>query len=232
MDRPSLLVIVRHAESERNVAKKGNLYFADEEARQIIKGIPDYKISLTPAGIIQARLTGPQIRKKFGIFDYIYHSGYNRTIQTMEEILQAYTEEEIAKMKIRMNPFIYERHSGYTYDMTTEEVNRYFPWLDDYWNTFGGFFSQPPGGESLAQVVERVYIFTNMLFRDRCGQKVLVITHGGTLRCIRFILERWDFDRVKSWPAGQSPRNSSVTTYEYDQATQRLELAEYNSVFY
>ena len=53
--RPALLVIVRHAESERNKIKKDQTYFADEEARKSIKGIPDNKISLTAEGIEQAK---------------------------------------------------------------------------------------------------------------------------------------------------------------------------------
>lgn len=232
MNRPTLLVIVRHAESERNEAKKGNTYFADEEARSIVKGISDDKINLTPKGIIQAEKTGPVIYNKYGIFDYVYHSGYSRTIQTMEGVLKAYSDEEKIKMKIRMNPFIYERHTGYTYDMTEDEAKKNFPWLQEYWNTFGGFFSQPPGGESLAQVVQRVYIFINMLFRDRAGKKILVFTHGGTLRCFRFILERWNFDQAKSWPEGQSPENCGVTVYSYHNDTKRLELDEYNQVFW
>jgi len=232
MDRPRLLVFVRHAESERNKAKKGNIFFADEEARSIVKGIPDDKINLTTNGFMQAEKTGPAIRNQFGVFDYIYHSGFSRTIQTMEGILKAYLEEEKNKMNIRVNPFIYERHTGYAYDMTEEEVRKNFPWLQEYWNTFGGFFAQPPGGESLAQVVQRVYIFINMLFRDRKGQKVLVFTHGGTLRCIRFILERWTFDQAKSWPKGHSPANCGLTVYSFHKNTKKLELDEYNKVFW
>ena len=232
MNKPSLLVVVRHAESERNKAKKGNTYFADEEARSVVKGIPDDKIGLTPEGFIQAEKTGPAIYDKYGSFDYVYHSGYTRTIQTMEGVLKAYSSEEKDKMKIRMNPFIYERHTGYAYDMTEDEVQKNFPWLQEYWNTFGGFFSQPPGGESLAQVVQRVYTFINMLFRDRCGQKILVFTHGGTLRCLRFILERWNFDQAKSWSTAQVPQNCSVTTYSYHSDTKRLELDGYNKVFW
>ena len=42
--------------------------------------------------------------------------------------------------------------------------------------------ARPPGGESIAQVVERVHSFIDILIRDRAGERVLVITHGGTLR--------------------------------------------------
>src|SRR5262249_32089596 len=139
MKRPCLLVLVRHGESERNIAKKGNTYYLDEESRKSIRGVPDHEISLTDRGLRQSKETGLALRERFGIFDYLYHSGYTRTIETAEGILQAYTEEERSQIKIRHNLFIRERDPGFSYDMTTAEAEAAFPWLRDYWNTFGGF---------------------------------------------------------------------------------------------
>lgn len=232
MKRPAMLAIVRHAESERNKAKMGRTFFADEYARKDVKGIPDHKIALTPLGISQAKKTGEILRKRFGTFDYAYHSGYLRTEQTLENILSAWPKEERAKIKIRSNPFVRERDSGYTYEMTEEEAERYFPWLQDYWRTFGGFFGRPVGGESLAQVAERVYLFINMLFRDRRGKKVLVITHGGTIRAFRFLLEHWDYERALHWPKGEEPENCGLTLYESEPDGEHLRLKEYNTIYW
>lgn len=232
MDRPNRLVLVRHAESARNEAKRGSTYFADDAARLTVQGVPDHSNPLTSRGLMQAEQTGRIVREKFGTFDYVYHSGYQRTIQTVDQILAAYSPEERNKMKIRSNLFIRERDPGHTYDMTEQEAEAAFPWLRDYWQTFGGFFARPPGGESLADVVERVYIFLNMLFRDRAGQNVLIGMHGGTLRCFRYILERWDYEQALKWPPGESPANCGVTVYEYNQQLRRLELKTYNEVFW
>jgi hypothetical protein len=38
--RPALVVFARHAESARNVAKKGNRFFIDDEARKSVQGVP------------------------------------------------------------------------------------------------------------------------------------------------------------------------------------------------
>ena len=230
MDRPSLLLLVRHAESERNRVKRGAVYFADEEMRRTVKGIPDHKIPITPDGIVQARMTGWAIRDRFGVFDYVYHSGYERTKQTTELILDAYKPEDRALMQVRANHFLRERDPGHTYDMTEAEADLAFPFLRDYWATMGGFFAVPPGGESLAQVVQRVYLFLNTIFRDRAGERVAVVTHGGTLRAFRFLLERWDYDRALKWPPGESPKNCSLTVNELDRALRRLSLKEYNTV--
>jgi len=228
--RPLQLVLIRHAESVRNKVKKGTTYFADEEARKTVKGIPDNKIPLTDEGVIQAQKTGVYLKKRFGTPDYFYHSGYLRTIQTLDAILGAFSKEEQARINVRMNQFTRERDPGYAYDMTTEEAEAAFPWLHDHWNTFGGFFARPPGGESLSDVSQRVYAFLNTLFRDRAGKKVWAVIHGGTLRAFRFILEHWTYDQALKWPEGNSPENCSITVYEFSKSEQRLVLGEYNTV--
>lgn len=230
--RPSLLVLVRHAESQRNAAKKGTTYFADEYARAQVKGIPDNKIPITELGWEQARKTGLYLKERFGMFDYIYNSGYLRTVETTEGILEAYTKEEREKIKVRENHFIRERHAGYTYDMTKEEAEGYFPWLPEYFKTHGGYIATPVGGESLATVTQRVYTFINTLFRDRKEKKILVVTHGGTLRCFRAILEHWNYDQAESWAPGESPKNCSITTYSYDKLAGSLKLQEHNTIAY
>jgi len=232
MNRPSLLVFIRHAESVRNEAKRGSVYFNDDEARRGVEGIPDHLIPLTEEGLGQAARTGPALRRKFGAPDYLYHSGYRRAVQTADGLLAAYTAKERSKIQIRQHLFIRERDPGYAYDMTKDEVAAAFPFMDQYWKTFGGFFAKPIGGESLAQVTERAYMFLNMLFRDRAGQKVFVVTHGGTLRCFRFLLERWDYEQALRWPPGQSPKNCGLTVYAYDKTQGRLLLKEHNTILW
>ena len=230
INRPIQLIIIRHGQSIRNKSKPGAIYFENEEARQGICGIPDHKIPLTEEGMVQAEKTGDALREKFGIPDYVYHSGYVRTEQTLEGILKAFSERERLKIKIRMNQFIRERDPGYAYDMTKKEAEKYFPWLKGHWKTFGGYFSRPVGGESLADVSQRVHTFLNSIFRDRAGKKVWIVTHGGTIRTFRFLLERWNYNQALSWPEGQRPKNCGVTVYNFDPKNGRLVLQEYNTV--
>jgi broad specificity phosphatase PhoE len=232
VQRPALLVIVRHAESARNQAKKGSVYFADDAARRIVRGTPDHLVELTEDGHKQALETGIAVRERFGVFDYVYTSGYLRTDQTAEGILAAYTDAERERMNVRMNLFIRERDSGFAYDMTEAEAEAAFPWLSEYWQTFGGFMARPPGGESLADVVARVHTFLNTLFRDRAGQKIMVVTHGGTIRCLRFALERWNYEQAQKWPPGQAPANCGVTAYRCAESGDRMELEDYNTVYW
>lgn len=230
VQRPAILVLVRHAESARNVAKKGNTFFLDDESRKAVQGIADHDVPITDEGRRQAELTGRALRAEFGAFDYVYHSGYRRTQQTAEHLLAAYSVEEREAMRMRHHLFLRERDAGWTYDMTTAEAEAAFPWLQGYWDTFGRFFARPPGGESLAQVAERVYLFLGMLFRDRAQQRVLVVSHGGTLRVFRYLLERWTHDEfLDRWESEHIP-NCAVTSYASDAEAGRLMLRGLNVV--
>lgn len=235
MQRPALLVIVRHAESLRNAVKQGNVYMPDDESASFVLGTPDHRIPITPEGHRQARETGVVLREKFGIFDVVYDSGYLRTQETLDEILSAYTSEERARMKRRISHLLRERDSGYTYDMTMDEVDEHFPYFREYWKQFGYFYSRPPGGESQSDVCERVFRFIGMLFKQRAGKKVLIVTHGGTSRAFRFNLEKWtaeDYERDSDSGRRHSLLNCGLIVYCYNETTGRLELEECGNTYW
>jgi broad specificity phosphatase PhoE len=211
---PALLVLVRHGESVRNVAKRANRFFLDDEARKHVRGIPDHRIPLSDEGRRQAIEAGRALRERFGPFDQVYHSGYLRTVDTTKHLLDAYPPDERARIRVRHHLFIRERDPGYAYDMTDAEATAAFPWLQDYWTTFGPFFARPPGGESLAQVCERVYTFLQKLSRTMGGKRVLIVTHAGTIWCIRYVLERWTYDEAEHRFRTERIPNASITSYE------------------
>lgn len=232
IDRPLQLVLVRHAESIRNQVKQDASFFADETARDKVRGITDEEVSLTERGVAQARITGHVLRQGFGVFDSIYHSGYKRTTETVEEMLKSYSEAERERINVRTSLFIRERDSGYAYDMTESEAKKQFPWMEEYWKTFGGFFAVPPGGESYAQVAQRIYLFLDTIFRDRQVQKVLVVSHAGAIRAFRFLLEQWSYGEAVQATVEQKPLNCGVTVYDYEKARSRLVLKSYNTIYY
>jgi broad specificity phosphatase PhoE len=230
--RPALLVLVRHGQSQRNIVKKQNRFYLDDESRKSVKGVPDHLIELTDEGRRQSAVTGASLRDTYGTFDYIVHSGYRRTMQTLDEILTAYTPEERARMVVRHHLFVRERDGGHAYDMTDAEAQAAFPWLNDYWTTFGPFFARPPGGESLADVSQRVYAFLQKLTRTMAGRRVLVVTHGGTMWCFRYVLERWTYEEAERRFNTESNANCSVTAYRFNGASGRLELGDCAKTFW
>jgi broad specificity phosphatase PhoE len=225
-------VLVRHGESLRNVAKKDSVFFADDESRRSVYGVADHRIPLTVEGKRQAIATGVKLYERFGSFDAVYHSGYQRTIETAEGLLAAFPEAARRSMIPQANLFIRERDAGYSYDMTTNEAEAAFPYMREYWQTTGSFFARSPGGESIAQVVERIHSFLDILVRDRSGERVLVVTHGQALRAFRFLLEHWSYDQAETLMHSDPAHNCSVTSYLYSQERRHLVLEEYNRVYW
>ena len=223
---------MRHAESERNVAKKGNRFFLDDETRKSVRGVADHKTALTARGILQASRTGVALRRDYGLFDHAYHSGYRRTRETLQHLLSAYADDERTRIQLRHHLFLRERDTGYTFDMTTAEAEAAFPWLQPYWDTYGPIFGRPPGGESLADVAKRAYLFLGMLFRRCGGQRVLVVTHGGTLWMFRMLLECWSWEEAEERFRSGSVPQCSVTDYAYDAGAGRLVLRDLTRVFW
>ncbi len=228
--RPKELDIFRHALSQRNSAKQ-TTFFADEYARKGIAGIPDHEIPLAePAGPVQCTQTGVYLAGhplEYPIPDAIYFSDYRRTRQTMDGVLAAYPPEVRAHIQIYPDVSLRERDSGYAYDMTEAEARKHFPYLQGYWKTFGPFFARPPGGESFADMAERLTAFWKLVCDRHPNQVVWFFCHGGPVRLFRYILEGWSFRDVVNWQY-ESPDNCGITKYRFDARTGEPLLAHYN----
>jgi 2,3-bisphosphoglycerate-dependent phosphoglycerate mutase len=229
---PSLVVVVRHAESLRNRVKKGNPFLPSDESAAVLEGVPDHRIPITDRGYMQALAIGPCIRRDFGLFDVIYHSGYLRTVQTMDAVLEAYSSDEISRMKIRENAMIGERKAGYTYDMDEAQAKEHFPYLEKHFKHAGPFYATPIGGQSQFDLSQIVYTFIGELRRIRAGKSVLIFSHGGTIRSIRYRLERWTVQQYEDKYQAEAPENCGVTVYRYSEHTGRLDLEEFNRLYW
>jgi 2,3-bisphosphoglycerate-dependent phosphoglycerate mutase len=229
---PSQLVLIRHAESERNRVKKNNRFLPNDESANIVRGVPDYLIPLTARGHAQAAAIGPSVRERFGIFDTVYDSTYIRTRQTRDGVLNAYKTDEVAQMKIRSNHWLRERFPGYAYDMTDVEVDSHFPWLQKHFDDFGMFYATPVGGESLETLCRTIHNFIGILRRVRAGKRVCIFSHGGTIRAFRYNLEKWEPQDFMDRYGTEQPENCGVTVYDYSKATGRLVLTEFNRVYW
>jgi broad specificity phosphatase PhoE len=210
---PALLVVARHAESVRNVAKAGQVFFPDPDARRGLEGEADHVAGLTDTGRDQARALGERLADEFGAFDIVFHSGYRRTRDTAEFVLAA-TPASAPAPTVREHIFLRERDAGYTFNMTTAEADTAFPWLQEYWRTVGPFFARPPGGESLADVAGRVQLFFESCERELADRRVLLVTHAGTMRMIRFLLEGWTHDEAPERWRREPVGNASFVAYE------------------
>ncbi|MDE1970591.1 MAG: histidine phosphatase family protein [Patescibacteria group bacterium] len=232
IQRPALLVIVRHGESLRNVIKDGDPYLPRKPGAEVLREISDPDTPLTARGHAQARHTGVALRERFGTFDVAYDSGYRRAHETLDGILAAYTSEERAKIKRRESHLIRERDSGYAATMYVEDVKKILPDYRNYWHVMGKFYPWPLGGESQAAVCDRVYQFIGMLFKQRARKRVLVVSHGHTIRAFRFNLEKWTARKYHENAVSQKIPNCGVFVYRYNYKTRRLELMESGTTYW
>jgi broad specificity phosphatase PhoE len=230
---PEEVVLVRHAQSWTNKLKAHSpIFFHNDAARSLIAGIPDHKIDLTPEGVRQAIVTGVAMEGKGFVFDYAYHTGYLRTKRSQKLQLDAYPEEERKKIRIQCNIFLREREPGFTYNITSMEAEQYFPWLQEYWKTHGPVFARPPGGESIADVVQRVYLGRKDIYRETAGKQIRIDLHGRTLAAWRFIEEDWDYEQLEAFVQKGDHKNCGVTVYRYSKEENKMILKEYNTCYW
>ncbi|MBI3046020.1 MAG: histidine phosphatase family protein [Candidatus Harrisonbacteria bacterium] len=228
------LILIRHAESLRNVVETGTFYKNNQE-RDKVGLMRDCLVPLTEKGRRQARKTGRALKKRYGVPDYFFYSPYVRAKDTMNDILGAYNPEEVKLMSIKEELLIRERDSGYCHNLIEAEIRQNFPWFLEYWHWAPILERVPIGGESILQIAEgRLSLFLKKVRELPCELgpvKIAVVSHGRAIIGLRYLLEGWDYERANYEIEHNNPRNSSVTVYTMNCfGDAKLEFT--NKVFY
>ncbi len=234
MNTPKLLVLVRHGFSLANEVKLGDGYYVSAENAGKIENVSDEDVPLTDAGRHQAVMTGPFIREAYGTFDAVYDSGYARAVSTRQAMLGAYPTDELLVMETRECYLVRERERGYTFAMTAGDARGHFPWAQKHFEKFGHFYNRSPGGQSHADMCLQVDHFLDKLNQEWAGKKVLVVTHGHTIRAFRYLLEGWtpkSFNEMMNRDACVTD-NCGVTEYRQNLASNKLELVSFNKIYW
>lgn len=178
MTLPERLTLVRHGESEANVAK--GLVKAGKK-RFIPKSFSkrhDSFMRLTPAGVEQANIAGQWLKDNMEIpFDRFYVSPHVRTQETASQL--RLNGQWLVDDRFR------ERDWGevYSHEIMDEETKRVKNLHEYYW--------KPVGGESLATGVRlRVESVMNSLYRRKGIHHVLAVSHGEFIRQFQVVAER------------------------------------------
>jgi probable phosphoglycerate mutase len=153
----SRLVIVRHGETEWNVAGR-------------IQGHTDSP--LTAAGLAQAEAIGARLAKES--FDCLVSSDLGRAWRTAEAIARRTGHEIVPDERIR------ERNFGVGEGLTYDEVDARFPQAFSRTRETDPEYVIP-GGESRRQLYERVRDAFESIAREAAGGRVAVVCHGGVL---------------------------------------------------
>jgi 2,3-bisphosphoglycerate-dependent phosphoglycerate mutase len=166
----SLLVLVRHGQSEWNLENR----FTGET-----------DVELTPKGRMEACVAGDKLRG-FG-FAHAFTSLLIRAIETLQLILH---ETGQIDCPITRDHALNERNYGQLQGLNKSEVaQEYGAEQVALWRR--SFSVRPPGGESLADTAARVLPYyrgtIEPILRD--GKNVLIVAHGNSLRALMMLLE-------------------------------------------
>jgi alpha-ribazole phosphatase len=133
------------------------------------------EVDLTPQGVAQFGMLALRLKNKE--LRAIYSSDLSRCLRGAQTIAQEHALQPIPVPELR------ELHIGHWEGKTWQELKASYPeqWqarLDDLVNY------QVPGGESLAQMAERVRAAVRRIVAAHPGEEVLVVGHGGVNRVI------------------------------------------------
>ena len=190
--KPANIFICRHGESEGNVDKA------------VYAVTPDYALKLTPKGITQAKELGITLGNRIGDSSIqFYVSPFWRTRQTYVGIRESFIHD--LKYKYYEDPRIREQEWGQ--DM--ESRDGYKDKVEEYRDSYGHFYYRfRDGGESCADVYDRVSDFLGTLHRDfekkDFPENCVIVTHGMTMR---LMIMRWFHVSVEEFESWSNPKN-------------------------
>jgi NAD+ kinase len=199
MTMPLDLVLVRHGESEGNVA------FGSSRRGDPSHFTPDFlarhssKWRLTEKGVQQARAAGHWVRQHLApTFDRYYVAEFLRAMETAAHL-------GFAEARWRCEFYLRERDWGIFDRMSWQERReRYGEELKR--REMDTFFWTPPGGESMADLCLRIDRVLDTLHRECVDRRVILICHGEVMWAFRVRLERMPQDRYRELDSSRDPQ--------------------------
>ena len=211
---PSRLWLVRHGQSQGNVARDeahqaGDLLI-DLEWR-------DVDVPLSELGHRQADATGrwfaglPEAERP----EILLSSPYVRARQTAEAICQAGGLSGSAKSTI-LDERLREREFGVFDGLTTKGIREKYPDEAAHRAKMGKFYHRPPGGESWADVILRLRSALNSIIIQYEGRRVLIVCHQVVVLCMRYIIEELTEAEILDIDRQAEILNCGICAYDFD----------------
>ncbi len=211
---PERLYIVRHGESAGNIAREvANL----AGHRMIDLDVRDVDVPLSPLGEQQAEALGrwfaslPSDRTP----NIILTSPYLRARHTAEAVASSAGLSK-DKYTLVVDERLREKEFGVLDRLTKVGIEAYHPDQAEFRRLLGKFYHRPPGGESWCDVILRLRSATEMMSREYCGERVLLVVHSVVVLCMRYILEHMTEEQILRIDKENEVANCSVTSYCYD----------------
>lgn len=181
---PMDLVLVRHGESEGNVAlnasKEGDNSYFDIPGFRERAG---YDWRLTLKGMRQAKAAGEVLRSRFPKgFDRYYVSDFARAKETAALL-------DLPNAVWFLNIYLHEQLWGRLDVMPRNEMEEKFPGAHELRNRHR-FYGAYPDGEWMGEVCLRCDRILETLGRECSGRQVILVCHGNVIWAFRLLLER------------------------------------------
>jgi NAD+ kinase len=189
MPLPIDLVLVRHGQSEGNLAQRRSEHGDHGAYTEAFKERHSASFRLTDLGREQADRAGVWIKSEFPNFDRLLVSEYLRAMETAAHLALPdaqwfsdfyLTERDWGELDILPQNEQQEKFS--------EELKR---------RNVEPFFWRPPNGETYADLCMRVDRVLNTLRRECSDKRVIIVCHGEVMRAFQIRLERMSQTRFR-----------------------------------
>jgi NAD+ kinase len=198
MTMPKNLLLVRHGESEGNVANARSRQGDDSDFQREFLDRHSSGFRLTDKGQEQARIAGDWIKENIGTdFFRYYASEYTRAIETAY-LLNLPDENWFVDFYLR------ERDWG-KLDVMTDHQRKLLYAQELHQREIDRFYWSPPEGESMANLCRRLDRILGTLHRECSGKNVIIVCHGEVMWALRVRLERMLQGRYKELDESRHP---------------------------
>lgn len=220
MAMPMDLVLVRHGESEGNVAHARSREGDDRCFTPEFRARHSANWRLTDRGTEQARAAGAWIRQNVSrSFDRYHTSEYLRARETAAHL-------ELPDARWYTDFYLREREWGEIEVLTHDERMTHHALAMER-RRVDPFFWTPPNGESMAHLCNRLKWVLDTLHRECPGKRVVIVCHGEVMWGFRVLVERLTADRYLDLDRSPDPflriNNGQVLHYtRSDPATGQL----------
>jgi probable phosphoglycerate mutase len=208
---PDALLLVRHGESQGNVARDR----AEAEGLfEIAVDQRDMDVSLSSRGERQAGALGrwiaglPAEEQPTAVLA----SPYVRARDTGRLAVK----EAGLDVELSVDERLREREFGILDRLTKAGIRERYPEQAELRSFLGKFYHRPPGGESWADVALRVRSIADELSLQYEGERVMIVAHQVVILMFRYVLERLSEAEVLEIDRQHDLANCSVTLYELE----------------
>jgi broad specificity phosphatase PhoE len=206
-DVPASLTLVRHAESQANLADRRARAAG---AEQLELDVRDADVDLSDNGLEQSRALGRWFESLTADArpTLVLASPYRRALHTATLTVAATGLDVVVDERLR------ERDLGVFDGLTGHGIRQRYAEEARRRELIGKFYHRPPQGESWAEVVLRVRSLLADLRSGFGDARIWVFSHQAVIMSFRYVLESIGEQELLELDRQVTLGNASVTTYE------------------